>query len=135
MKKTLFQYVLAGYLIFVVTLLGLTGVGFLVAGLYMVLGNYLAAWAAAVVTGVVMLVLLLAVLLIAMFVTRSGSRGSAAGKPTGQHDEIAALVLELFEKSDIDARDVSLAALVAGIVLGASPELRSRLFGGGSKTG
>ncbi|MGD2129293.1 MAG: hypothetical protein PVJ33_17275 [Lysobacterales bacterium] len=133
MKKALFQYLLACYLIFVVTLLGLTGMGFLVAGLYMVLDNYLAAWAAAVVTGVVMLVLLLVVLLIAMFVARSGKRGSAAGRTTEKHDEIAALVLELFEKSDIDARDVSLAALVAGIILGASPELRRRLFGGGSK--
>lgn len=133
MKKALFQYLLACYLIFVVTLLGLTGMGFLVAGLYMVLDHYLVGWAAAVATGAVMLVLLLAVLLVAMLVSRSGRRGPEAGDSAGKHDETVGLVLELLKKSDIDARDVSLAALVAGILLGASPELRRRLFGGSSQ--
>ncbi len=130
MKKTVLQYLIACYLFFFVTLLGLTGLGFLVAGLYLILGNYLATWAAALVSGVALLFVALVLLLIVMMVTKSnGGNDSDGEQDSASHEEMTALVMEMLQKSDFNARDASLIALVVGTVLGASPELRRQLFG------
>jgi hypothetical protein len=135
LKRALLQYLVACYLVFVATLLALAGMGFLVAGLYLLLSDYLVTWAAALATGIVVLVVLLVLLLIATLVARSGNRDSTAHSTKNGQAELGDLMVELLRKSNFDARDASLLALVAGILLGASPDLRQRLFGGGAGPG
>jgi hypothetical protein len=133
LKKTVIQLLVACYLFFFVTLLGLTALGFLVAGLYLLLAAHLVTWAAALLAGVIVLAVATLLMLMAWLVTRRGSDdspGEAPAASAGEGGDTAALVMAMMEKADFDARDASIIALVAGTVLGASPELRRSLFGG-----
>lgn len=132
MKKTFIQLLVACYLFFFVTLLGLAALGFLVAGVYLLLSAHLVSWAAALLAGVIVLAISSLLMLMAWLITRRGADDGANETPAGSQsgDDTAALVMAMMEKADFDARDASIIALVAGTVLGASPALRRSLFGG-----
>lgn len=134
MKKTIFQIAIGVQLYVIVSLLSLTAVGFLVVGVYLLLAEHLVTWAAVLLTGTAILVALGLVLLIAYLATRAGEgqRSSGGGETaSGQQGDVNALVSELLKQMDFDARDAAIIALLSGTVLGASPELRSALFGRG----
>ncbi|MEX2480989.1 MAG: phage holin family protein [Gammaproteobacteria bacterium] len=130
LNKTVLNYFIACYLFFFVTLLGITGLGFMIAAIYLLLSPHLAAWAAALLTAVVVLVLALQILLAVWLVVRNKGekRDRSEDARPESNDDIARLMLEMMRKSNFNARDASLLALLAGAILGASPELRRQLL-------
>lgn len=130
LNKTVLNYFIACYLFFFVTLLGIAGLGFLIAGIYLLLSPHLAAWAAALLTAVIVLALALQILLAAWLVARNKTvkpePRDEARSDSG--DDIARVMLEMMRKSNFNARDAALLALLAGTILGASPELRRQLL-------
>lgn len=138
MQKTIADLIITTCLILFVTLLGMVGFGFMVAGLHMLLAVHLPGWAAALLTGSAML--LLAVLLLLLFRLARNSEARAAretpaSRPQGQTGQDSSrnaalfeLAIEMAGKSGFSARDGTLVALIAGTVIGASPALRRQLM-------
>lgn len=127
MKKSLIQILLAVYLVFLVSLLVLAGLGFLIASLYLYLATLFTPWSAGLITGAIILAAVLLLLLAVWLATRLRAQQSptpAAGGSDRGGSEFAGLLQDILKKSDMDARELSLYALVAGGMLGASPDLR-----------
>ncbi len=101
------------------------------AGLYLYLAAFLMPWAAAVTAGLVVLVLALLFLIICWLMAGKGPSRQQSGEETSSHQggETVEMLLGLMQKSGISAKEASLIALLAGTMLGASPELRRKLFG------
>ncbi len=134
MKKTVLQYLIACYLFFFVTVLGLVGLGFLVVGLYLYLTEFMVDWGAALGAGLAVLVLALIFLVLAWLAAKGPSKPSPEEEPSAhQGGEAVETLVRLLEKSCISIKEASLIALVGGTLLGASPELRRKLFGGGGE--
>lgn len=131
MKKTVLQYLIACYLFFFVTVLGLVGLGFLVAGLYLYLAEFLVPWGAALGAGLAVLVLALVFLILCWLAAKGPSSKSPPEKEdSAQGGETVEALVKLLENSGISTKEASLVALLGGTLLGASPELRRKLFGG-----
>lgn len=110
----------------------LTGLIFLLLGWYRSLAATMASWqASAIVGSTVLLLAVIGLLSAALVIRRPGvsSRDPASGRETGDSaGRPAAAVSEAIAKSGIRTSDLVLAALIAGMVLGASPRLRERVF-------
>lgn len=145
MHKTFTDLIISCSLLLFVSVLGMVGFGFIVAGVYLLLAAQLSAWASALLTGSA--VLLLAILTLLVFRL---ARGSDAGPEGGsrsrgnegnpQRDaarsaELFELAIELAAKSSLNARDATLIALIAGTMVGVSPALRRQLLGLFAPTG
>lgn len=145
MQKTILDLLITASLFLFVTVLGVVALGFMVAGVYLLLAAHLPSWSAALLTGAALLALAILVLLVFRLATRSGranegaarSRARAQRAEDGSDDEAAArarnaqaleLALELAGKSGLNARDATLIALIAGTLVGVSPELRRQIM-------
>lgn len=134
MQKTILDLIITASLFLFVTVLGMVGFGFLVAGVHLLLAAHLPAWAAALLTGSA--VLLLAILVLLVFrLARGGRHTGQGGEPPGEarqgasrNAELLDLAIELAGKSGLNARDATLIALIAGTVVGVSPALRRQLL-------
>ena len=138
MQKTIVDLIISGGLFLFVTILGLVGFAFIVAGVYLLLDAHFTSWAAAMITGSA--VLLLAILILLMFRLARGSDARAENEPRGQRRqgerrqgrsreaELFELAIELAAKSSFNARDATLVALIAGTVVGVSPALRRQIL-------
>jgi hypothetical protein len=135
-QRTIRELLLTGTLVFGVTVLCLVALGFGIAGVHLLLSARLPAWAAALLTAASLLVLALGLALVARpprgrapgrarESDRKRREGEASDRPT--HGEALELALELAGASRLNAREATLLALVAGTVVGASPELRRTL--------
>lgn len=132
MQKTIRELLLTGALVFGVTVLCLVALGFGIAGVHLLLSARLPAWVAALLTAASLLVLALGLALVARpprgrarESDRTRREDEASDRPT--HGEALELALELAGASRLNAREATLLALVAGTVVGASPELRRTL--------
>ena len=136
MHKTIHDLLFTGALVCLTTLLCLGALGFGVAGVHLLLAAHLPPWAAALLTGAVLLVLAL-LLAVALRAGRDRPRADPERDRPGRkdaepdrsaHAEALELALELAGGSRPSAREATLLALVAGTVVGASPELRRQLL-------
>lgn len=121
-------------------LAALEGLGILLIGVYTSLIHSLRPWEAGVLLGGgVIFLAAVALAVIASVVSRRGRTRPppmVGTQPYAQHAAVGdtpALLLraaaaDLISKANLRMRDVALAALVAGLVLGASPNLRRHLF-------
>ena len=139
MHKTFADMIISCGLLLLISVLGMVGFGFIVAGVYLLMAAQLSAWASALLTGST--VLLLAILMLLTFRLARGSaadpereqrgRGSEGGPPpdAARSAELFELAIELAAKSSLNARDATLIALIAGTMVGVSPALRRQLLG------
>lgn len=136
-QNTIRELLLTGALVLGVTVLCLVALGFGVAGLHLLLTAHLPAWAAALLTAASLLVLALGLALLARTPReraparardRDRERGENEAAGASTHAEALELALELAGASRLNAREATLLALVAGTVVGASPELRRTLL-------
>lgn len=137
MQDTIRELLLTGALILGVAALCLMALGFGVAGVHLLLAAHLPAWAAALLTAASLLVLALGLALVARTPRkpepprtqdRDRKRGADGGTGASAHAEALELALELAATSRLNAREATMLALVAGTVVGASPELRRTLL-------
>jgi hypothetical protein len=123
------------------TLAAFGGLVFALLGVYLSLEAMLEPWVAGVVVGFAMIVIaFIALWVIARSFTKQGraaplppssSRASLAAAPqppSAIPDTLRATVTDALGAANIRTSDIAIAALVAGLVLGASPHLRQRLF-------
>jgi hypothetical protein len=140
-QNTIRELMLTAALVLGVTVLCLVALGFGVAGLHLLLTAHLPAWAAALLTAASLLVLALGLALLARTPRerppararvrdreRDRERGENETAGASTHAEALELALELAGASRLNAREATLLALVAGTVVGASPELRRTLL-------
>lgn len=138
MQKTIVDLIIAGGLFLFVTVLGMVGFGFIVAGMYLLLATHFSSWLAALLAGCAVLTLAILILLVFRLargrdaVAAPGSRSSRAqgeGRgDTAHNTELFELAIELAAKSSLNARDATLIALIAGTVVGVSPALRRQIL-------
>ena len=133
MQKTFVDLIIAGGLFLFVTVLGMVGFGFIVAGMYLLLATHFSSWAAALLAGCTMLTLGILILLVFRLARGSArnSRAQGQGKERGDtapNAELFELAIELAAKSSLNARDATLIALIAGTVVGVSPALRRQIL-------
>lgn len=138
MQKTIVDLIITGGLFLFVTVLGMVGFGFIVAGVYLLLAAHFSSWAAALITGSA--VLMLAILILLVFRLARGGDTRAEPEPRGsrtqgerrqdtsRNAELFELAIELAAKSSFNARDATLIALIAGTVVGVSPALRRQIL-------
>jgi hypothetical protein len=122
----------------------LSGLIFVFLGAYLSLAEVMQPWQAGAIVGSAVMLIAIILLVIAVLVigwqrrTTTGSvplRGAAAspeGGPSSRNDGAGLLgmsVGDMLAKSNIKTTDIVLSALVAGMVLGASPRLRQWIFG------
>jgi len=123
------------------TLAAFGGLVFALLGLYLSLETVLEPWMAGlIVGGAMILIAFIALWVIARLIAKQGrmealpSSSSAAyataPPPSGAHapDALRATVTEMLGAANVRTSDIVIGALVAGLVLGASPRLRQRLF-------
>lgn len=121
-------------------LAALEGLALVLAGAYISLSRHAPPWVAGlVVGGLAMLAAGLALAWVARDARGGGQPPApalAASEPApelGAPSLLGAAAAELAGKVNIKARDVALAALVAGVALGFSPKLREQVFGQGPR--
>lgn len=133
MQKTIVDLIIAGGLFLFVTVLGMVGFGFIVAGMYLLLATHFSSWLAALLAGCAVLTLAILILLVFRLargrdaVAAPGSQGEGRGD-TAHNTELFELAIELAAKSSLNARDATLIALIAGTVVGVSPALRRQIL-------
>jgi uncharacterized membrane protein YjjB (DUF3815 family) len=122
------------------TLAAFGGLVFALLGIYLSLETVMAPWLAGVIVGCTMiLIAVIALWIIMRLFTKQGrpetlpsastSTLAAAHQPSGTVPEaLRATVGDVLGASNIKASDIVIAALIAGLVLGASGRLRERLF-------
>lgn len=146
MQKTLLDLLITGTLFLFVTVLGVVAFGFMVAGVHLLLMTHVPAWSAALLTGCAVLLLAILVLLVFRLAKGSGSRSRSEERGDGErrgarsrdrddarqdgtrNAELIELAMELAGKSNLNARDATLIALIAGTVVGVSPGLRAQIM-------
>ncbi len=121
-------------------LAALEGLGLVLAGAYLSLSRHVPPWVAGLIIGG--LAILVAALIVA-WVARDMRHGERPAAPPlasshpapepGTASLLGAAAAELAGKTNIKARDLALAALVAGVALGFSPRLRDQVFGQGPR--
>lgn len=122
----------------VMALLGLAvmavvvGMVFVLYGLYLSLAESLPPWQAGVIVGgVVVLFAAILLLVIAQQSRPAPIKSSNPPEQTTSDDSTAQLgsvIGDIVAKSNVKSSDIVLTALIAGIVLGASPSLRQRIL-------
>ena len=122
----------------VMALLGLAvmavvvGMVFVLYGLYLSLAESLPPWQAGVIVGgVVVLFAAILLLVIAQQSRPAPIKSSNSPEQTTSDDSTAQLgsvIGDIVAKSNVKSSDIVLTALIAGIVLGASPSLRQRIL-------
>jgi hypothetical protein len=136
-QNTIRELLLTGALALGVMVLCLLALGFGVAGVHLLLATQLPAWAAALLTAASLLVLALGLALVARTPRRAEparaqerdkKRGAEEATGGSAHAEALELALELAGASRLNAREATMLALVAGTVVGASPELGRQLL-------
>jgi hypothetical protein len=121
------------FLYAVAALLALLGFVFLCLGLFYYLAGAVAPWAAACITGG-SVVVVAAMMSAAARLSLGGRARARRERSAVEAGERAAAQLkeamrdQVLRGADLRAGDLVVAGLVAGLVLGASPELRRRLF-------
>ena len=127
MKNSFLRILVLIYAGFLALLLALVGIGFLITGLFLYLSTMMDTWAAGFATGAALLLVLLIFALAAWLTCTTGSGSTTSGaerQEKGDSSELLRVLKSLLEEGDISTRELSLYALIAGGVLGASPELR-----------
>ncbi|MGX2039425.1 hypothetical protein ACWJKU_04725 [Methylocaldum sp. MU1018] len=123
------------------TLAAFGGLVFVLLGFYLSLEAALESWAAGlIVGGAMILIAFVALWIIARLMARRGRAATlppssaaletAAAPPVygNVSDTVRATVTEMLGAAPIKTSDIVVAALITGLVLGASPRLRQRLF-------
>jgi len=122
------------------TLAAFGGLIFALLGVYLSLETALAPWAAGmIVGGATILIAFVALWIIARLLARQGRMGmapssaafAAAPQPSSignAPDALRSTVSEMLGAANVRTSDIVIGALVAGLVLGASPRLRQRIF-------
>ena len=124
----------------------LAGLGFVLFAWYRALAETLAPWHAGLIVGCgVLLVTIIVLLCIALAIGQGGERVPPGNRGSGSQREASAsadaagklgsAVGDMIAKSPIKTSDIVLTALIAGMVLGASPGLREWIVGRGKKKG
>jgi hypothetical protein len=138
--------IIGAVLAMLAALAALEGLAIVMVGGYASLKQTMEPWEAGLIVGGA--IILAAVILLAVIASVIRRQGQAPELPppshrihhAGRYPEPAAATdassllktaaAEMIGKVDIKARDIALGALVVGLVLGASPGLRRRVFGG-----
>jgi len=124
------------------TLAAFGGLVFLLLGAYLSLAKVLQPWqAGAIVGGAMILIAFIALWIIAGAITKQGRMAAPPPSPSGTFatagapqppgsvpDTLRAAIGEMLGATGVKTSDIAIGALVAGLVLGASPRLRQRLF-------
>ena len=110
----------------------IVGMVFVLYGLYLSLAESLPPWQAGVIVGgVVVLFAAILLLVIAQQSRPAPIKSSNPPEQTTSDDSTAQLgsvIGDIVAKSNVKSSDIVLTALIAGIVLGASPSLRQRIL-------
>lgn len=130
MKNNFLQMLVTAYLVFLASLVVITGVGFVICSLFFYLCIHLTTWGAALATGCVVLVAMLIVLLSTWLAWSLKHPKTATPAPVTDPDfsDVSGLLQTLLKNSDLKPREICMYAVVAGGILGASPELRRLAF-------
>jgi ABC-type nickel/cobalt efflux system permease component RcnA len=118
----------------------LEGLAMVLVGLYVSLSRTMNPWAAGLLVGGTLILLSLVLLVVALRLPAARKRLPEASpltarrpaepaRPVDAPTLLKAAATELIDRSEIKARNIALGALLAGLVLGASPGLRRQLFG------
>lgn len=136
-KQTVAQALLSFALLGFSVLIGLTGVGFLVAGLYLALAEWLGPAAASAATGFIILMATLVLLVICKAIVSPGKKAPKAPEDNQQPDNLAGLMRDAAALRDAKShlentiREhrplITATTFAAGFYLGVNPEARHSL--------
>lgn len=138
LRRVLSKSVIGTALALLAVVAGLEGLAVILVGGYASLARTQPPWVAGLVVGGIMLLVAGVVLGFVVRQLRGGEHPPRPALPPRRHREmgqtdtpslLGAAAAELIGTTRIKAKDVALAALVAGLALGFSPRLRHRVFG------